>query len=1284
MNALQKKLYQQLNRCQSPQRFRLKQRINRLEKIVDTKNKAYIAIQQQIDRSIQQRSLRLDNIPNISYPEILPISARHKEISEIILKHQVTILCGATGSGKTTQLPKICLSIGRGVDGLIGHTQPRRLAARTVATRIAEELNSATAVGYKIRFQDHTKPETYIKLMTDGILLAEIQQDRYLSQYDTLIIDEAHERSLNIDFIMAYLKWLLPRRRDLKVIITSATIDPERFAKHFDNAPVIEVSGRTYPVEIRYRPPNGFGGKEAIDLYEAIIEAVDELKKEAYGDILIFLSGEREIRDATELLQKQNYRNTDILPLFARLSNAEQNRIFKPHSRQHIILATNIAETSLTVPGIKYVIDTGLARISRYSWRSRIQRLPIEAISQASANQRSGRCGRTSNGIAIRLYDEKDFELRSEFTDPEILRTNLASVILQLIPLRIGTISNFPFIEAPDSRLIRDGYKLLFELQAVTKDQRITKIGKQLAHIPIDPQLARMLLEAEKLGTLKEVLIIVSALSIQDPRERPIDKQQAADEKHSRFKEETSDFIGYLKLWEYFNQQRKLLSQNQLRKLCRKEFIAYMRMREWQDIHQQIKQSLNHPKINEHKAGIDSIHQSLLSGLLSHIGYQHQNKEFLGANNRKLLIFPGSFVSKKQPKWIMAAELVETSRLFARVVGKIQPEWLEQAAKHLINRQYSEPHWQEKSAHVGAFERTTLYGLTITAKRLVNYGNIDPVISRELFIRHALVYGEYQCNGIFFNHNRNLINEIENLEAKSRRRDILVSEERLYDFYDQRLPDHIHNGQSFEKWRKTIEHDDKTALYFDKNILLQRDTDHISDSHFPDKMTVLGVALPLSYHFDPSHKADGVTVQVPQVLLNQLADIPFQYLVQGMLLEKITSIIRALPKQVRKQFVPAPEYAMACFEAISDESKLELPLLHNINQQLQRMTGNQIPEDLYNELILPTHCLMNFQIINQKGNILDSGRNLEKLQGKQENNITKEVSILSQKHSIEQTDITTWNFADLEPSIDRETHGIKLKAYPALVDKKSSVAIQLFDTEDKATQAHAQGLLRLFILEDSTHYKQHKRQLANTQKLCLLFSSIGSCEQLKQGIMEASYRETFVSIDIRQQESFQHALQKNHSQLAENIALYLQRLEPILSVHLQIKKQLKQAIQPQWLEAIHDINEQLNHLIYRDFILKTNLEELRHYPRYLKGILRRLDKLKANPQRDRGLRQQVQSLWQQYRDFIEKKPAQKIALSEYRWQIEELRISLFAQELGTLRPVSAKRLEKLWKQQKNK
>lgn len=1279
MNKLLLNLQSQLQNCQSPQRYPFKQRILRLNKTIKEDDPKYLRLQQQVNHSIQRRELRLSNLPTVTYPEILPVSARHEEISQTIQNNQVTILCGETGSGKTTQLPKICLSIGRGVDGLIGHTQPRRLAARAVAARIADELNSETAVSYKIRFQDHTQPETYIKLMTDGILLAEIQQDRYLSQYDTLIIDEAHERSLNIDFIMAYLKWLLPRRRDLKVIITSATIDPERFAKHFNNAPIIEVSGRTYPVEIRYRPPNDVDSTRELDIYEAIIDAVDELKKESSGDILIFLSGEREIRDATELLQKQNYRHTDILPLFARLSNAEQNRIFKAHSRQHIVLATNIAETSLTVPGIRYVIDTGVARISRYSWRSRIQRLPIEAISQASANQRSGRCGRTSNGIAIRLYSEEDFNSRPEFTDPEILRTNLASVILQLIPLRIGKIDDFPFIEAPDSRLIRDGYKLLFELQAVTQEQQVTKIGQQLARIPIDPQLARMLLEAEHLGTLKEVLIIVSALSIQDPRERPIDKQQAADEKHSRFKEETSDFIGYLKLWDYFQQQRKQLSQNQLRKLCRKEYIAYMRMREWQDIHQQIKQSLNKPKINSTKASIEAIHQSLLSGLLSHIAYQHQKKEYLGANNRKLIIFPGSFVSKKQPKWIMAAELVETSRLFARGVGKIQPQWLEHSAKHLIKHHYSEPHWQEKSAHVGAFERTTLYGLTITAKRLINFGNIDPVISRELFIRHALVYGEYQCNGEFFNHNRNLINEIETLEAKSRRRDILVSEDRLYDFYDQRLPNHINNGRAFEKWRKKIERNDSTALYFDKDTLLQRDTDHVNDDAFPDHMTVLGVSLPLNYHFDPSHKADGVTVQVPQVLLNQLSDIPFQYLVKGMLLEKITEIIRSLPKQIRKQFVPAPEYAKACLDSISDESKLNQPLLKNINTELERMTGCTIDKDLYQSLTLPNHCLMNFQVVNQQGDILQSGRSLEKLQGSIESSTTETLSTLSNNPSIEQDGITEWTFPDLEESVTIETHGIKLKTYPALVDKQSSVSIKLFDTPEKALQAHKQGLLRLFILQDSKHFKQQKQKLPNIQKLCLLFSSIGSCEQLKQSIMQASYQETFVIPTIRQRQQFSQILTDKHAQLDETIKHYLQRIEPILSLHLQIKKQLKQSIQPQWLEALSDINDQLNHLIDRDFILTTNLEALRHYPRYLKGILRRIDKLAADPQRDRSLRLQVSPLWEQYKTHIEKQPADVHLLTEYRWQLEEFRISLFAQELGTSKPVSAKRLKKLWK-----
>ena len=1273
-------LYQKLQHCRTTDRFRFKRRLHQLKKTPSERKLKILA--RDIEKSVELKQQRQAHLPKPTYPEALPVSARREEIQKAIRDNQVVILCGETGSGKTTQIPKICLELGRGVDGFIGHTQPRRLAARTVAARISEELKSAQHVGYKIRFQDHTQPQTYIKLMTDGILLAEIQQDRFLNQYDTLIIDEAHERSLNIDFLLGYLKWLLPKRRDLKLIITSATIDPEKFSNHFSKAPVIEVSGRTYPVEIRYNPltSDDKQSSQQVDMYEAIVDAVDELNSESRGDILIFLSGEREIRDAADILRKQNYPDTEVLPLFSRLSNKDQNLIFKAHRKQHIVLATNVAETSLTVPGIKYVIDTGLARISRYSWRSRIQRLPIEKISQASANQRSGRCGRTSDGIAIRLYSEEDFISRPEFTDPEILRTNLASVILQMIPLRLGSIENFPFVEPPDSRLIRDGFKLLFELQAVKKNQQLTPIGRQLARIPIDPQLARMLIQAERLGALKEILIIVSALSIQDPRERPMEKQQAADEKHSRFKDKASDFLGYINLWNYFHEQKDTLSQNKLRKQCRKEFLNFMRLREWQDLHYQIKQSLpKNAKINEHKASVDTIHQCLLSGLLSHIGTKDEDRFYLGTHNRKFMIFPGSALKKKQPKWIMAAEMVETSRLFARIVGKIQPEWIEAASLHLIKRHYSEPHWQKRVAQVGADERVTLYGLTINPKRQINFGKIDPVISRQIFIRHALVYGEYNCTAEFFSHNRSLIEDIENLEAKSRRRDILIDEETLYDFYDQLIPEAIYSGQAFEQWRKKEEEKDRKALFLTKDYLLQRDTDHVDDEQYPDHLTLNDTSFPLSYCFEPGRANDGVTVQIPHILLNQLNPEPFHYLVGGMLEEKIIAIIKALPKQIRKQFVPAPQYAKACANNITADDITSRPLLETLNYHLRRMTGATIPEDLYNAVELPPHLLMRFQVVDEKGKVLKTGRNLLALKQSVSQKAKKSFKTLTDQN-IERKNLLSWDFGDLPESTLIHTNGISIRAYPALVDKSSSVSISLFDTFEKARTRHQRGLLRLFILVDSKQYKQQKRQLPHIQSLCLRYTSSGTCEELKQDIMQAAFRMTYLQQDdnIRTQQQFTHRLSTHKDNVAKNCKELCHLLDPILKLHHDVHKQLKGNIKINWLEALADIKDQIQHIIYPGFLAETHTEELRQIPRYLKAIVRRLDKLAANEQRDRTLRLEVQPLWDKYKEAIKKKPHKKTTLREYRWQIEEFRVSLFAQDLGTSKPVSAKRLNKLW------
>jgi len=1283
-------LRQQLNHVMGADRFRLQRELRQLERTPDAARQQ--RWQDKATASQQRRALREQNLPQPEYPEALPVAQRRDEIIAALRTHQVVVICGETGSGKTTQLPKMCLEAGRGVDGLIGHTQPRRIAARSVAGRIAEELHSLLGqqVGYKVRFTDRTHKDSYIKLMTDGILLAEIQSDRFLNDYDTLIIDEAHERSLNIDFLLGYLKWLLPRRPDLKLIITSATIDPQRFSEHFSGAPVIEVSGRTYPVELRYRPLVDIEGEDERDLTDAILDAVDELGREGSGDMLVFLPGEREIREAAEALRKHHPSATEILPLYARLSAEEQHRVFEPHGRRRIVLATNVAETSLTVPGIRYVIDSGLARVSRYSWRAGVQRLPIEKIAQASANQRSGRCGRVSAGIAVRLYSEEDYQARPEFTEPEILRTNLASVILQMETMKLGEIEQFPFVEAPDVRLIRDGYKLLFEVGAVDADYQLTPLGHTLARLPVDPRLGRMLLTAEREGVLDEVLIIAAALAIQDPRERPMDKQQAADEKHARFKAEDSDFLAYLKLWDYFHQQRKALSRSQFRKLCKKEFLSWTRLKEWHDIHQQIRVEMGGagakgpgPGMGE-EARIDesryaAIHRSLLSGLLGNIGLKGEDREYQGANGRRFMIFPGSRLFKKSPQWVMAAELVETSRLYARTVGKIQPEWVEAFGAHLLKRHYSEPHWEEKPANVAAFERTSLYGITITPRRKVSYGRIDPVISREIFIRHALVYGEYRTGAEFFRHNAGLIAEIEALEAKGRRRDILADEALLYDFFDVLIPAQVVNGHSFEKWRRKAEQKNPKCLYLTPAYLMQREAGHERSGQFPDSITVQGMILPLSYHFEPGAENDGVTVRVPLLVLNQLSPVRFEYLAPGMLEEKLTALIRGLPKPVRKQFVPAPDYARACLEAIApSETTL---LAEALGQQLLRMSGSRVEPEWWAQVELPAHLCMRFEVVDEAGRVVKAGRDLQALRGRIGQQAQQEL-VRQPALQIERQGLTRWDFGDLPERHQLDMGGMKLFAWPALMDRRDHVDIRLFDNEDEACRQHRLGVLRLCLLALPAEVRDVPKQVSGMQQLCLHYAATGKCEALKESMVRYAFRQAFlVYLDVRTQAGFEAALAEGRKAVLPQAQELGRVLKPAFAVYHEVRKQLKGRLNPAWLEALNDINDQLGHLVFAGFLEQMEADELRHLPRYLKGIQRRLEKLADAPGRDRGLRVQVQPYWDQYKDRAGKAghdPDISGALREFRWLVEEFRISLFAQELGTAKPVSARRLDKAW------
>jgi ATP-dependent helicase HrpA len=1272
-----------LRDCMQADRHRLRQRLRKLDRDVAAEKLA--VLEAEIGRSVERRARREANRPAIEYPADLPVADKRDEIAWAIAEHQVVVICGETGSGKTTQLPKICLELGRGVAGFIGHTQPRRIAARSVATRIAEELGSEVgkAVGYKVRFSDHVSPEGYIKLMTDGILLAETQQDRFLDQYDTLIIDEAHERSLNIDFLLGYLKQLLPKRPDLKLIITSATIDPARFSRHFDAAPIIEVSGRSYPVELRYRSLIADDEDERDrDLQEAILEAVHELAGEGPGDILVFLPGERQIRETAEALRKHHPRGTEILPLYGRLSATEQNRVFQPHSDRRIVLATNVAETSLTVPGIKYVIDTGSARISRYSWRSKVQRLPIEPISQASANQRAGRCGRTSEGICIRLYSQEDYEGRPRFTDPEILRTNLAAVILQMKHLRLGEVAQFPFIDTPDARLVKDGYKLLHELGAVDERNRITSSGRQLARLPIDPRLGRMLLAATRENALREVLVIVAALAVQDPRERPHDHRQAADQRHARFNDERSDFLSLLNLWDYYHEQARHLSRNKLRQLCRHEFLSYVRMREWHDIHQQLRGQLHDMGLRENQqpAEYAEIHRALLTGLLSQVGLVDEKHEYLGARNRRFMIFPGSGLFKKSPKWLVAGELVETARLYARSVAKIDPRWVEELGAHLLKHHYFSAHWNAKSARVDAFDRVSLYGLVINPKRRVDYARIVPGEARAIFIREALVEGAYRSKAPFLAHNRKLIGEVEDLEAKARRRDILVDEHSLFDFYDRRIPADVHDGASFEVWRKQIERETPQLLFFDKADLFAGTVTSVSGQAFPDRIEMAGMRLPLSYRFEPGSSGDGVTLRVPVATLNQIDAARCEWLVPGLLEDKLAALIKSLPKRLRRNFVPAPDFARACASAMPFG---EGPLRDRLAAELQRMTGIEVPQDAWDIDALERHLRMRFEVVDAKGTTLASGRDLQALRDELEGRAAEVFAELPTQQW-EREGMRDWDCGEIPETVDVDSHGMRIPGFPALVDDGESVSLRILDHEAQAHLEHDYGVLRLLRLRLKEPLKYLERNLPHAQDLCLSFAAVGSCQALKEDIIEASLRNVFLTGQEapRSREAFETILESGRGHLVEYANALCERLAPVLREYHEIRKTLEGDLPLSWIEAARDVLDQLEWLIYPGFVSATPEEWLRQFPRYLKAIQRRLARLDHEPDKDRRLRGEIEPVWADCKQRLEHawergEPVE--SLEEFRWLVEELRISLFAQEIGTLRPVSAQRLEKMKK-----
>ena len=1304
MTPVIRRLQEMLADCMLRDQYRLRQRLQKLQSLqgrADALEQQLIKLEHDIRVSVACRSQRRSGMPAIAFPEELPICQRIDDISEAIKANQVVIIAGETGSGKTTQLPKICLSIGRGVAGMIGHTQPRRLAARSIAARVAQELNSeiGAAVGYKVRFTDKVSRHSYLKLMTDGILLAEIQGDRFLNDYDTLIIDEAHERSLNIDFLLGYLKQLLPRRPDLKLVITSATIDTERFSRHFDNAPVIEVSGRTYPVEVRYRPLLEAEDEEtgkSKDTVHGILDAVDELSAEArgQGNILIFFSGEREIREAAEALRKHHPPQTEILPLYARLGAAEQNQVFSPAKHQRIVLATNVAETSLTVPGIHYVIDTGSARVSRYSYRSKIQRLPVEPISQSSANQRKGRCGRLSDGICIRLYSEEDFNNREEFTDPEIKRTNLASVILQMESMRLGHIEDFPFIDPPDSRYIKDGYRLLHELGAVDRHNQVSALGKEIARLPVDPRIGRMLIAAQKYNCLHEMLIIGSALSVQDPRERPSDKQQQADEKHRLFlltsDEATavkktdikSDFLFYLNLWQVYAEKRKHLSQNQLRKYCRQHFLSFVRMQEWRDIYQQLFTLLREKGIrpNEVEAGYEEIHRALLTGLLGNIGNKSlEGNDYVGARGIRFFIHPGSWLMKKSPKWVVCAELVETTKLYARMVAQVEPEWIEPLALHLIKRSYSEPHWEKRPAQVAAFERTSLYGLTLCPKRRVNYGPIDPVLSREIFIREALVHGHYQSKARFFSHNQSLLEEIETLEAKGRRRDILVDEQTLFAFYDERIPADIYCGKAFEKWLKQAQQDNAEILFLHKQDLMQHDAGHISEAQFPASMQVNGVLLNLEYHFEPGHVLDGVTAIIPLAVLGQLQPVMFDWLVPGLLRDKVIALIKSLPKAIRKSFVPAPDYANAFLQSAMDQS---VPLANSLAAYLQKQGGVAVPVSAFQWDNLPEYYRMNFQVVDPQGKMLGTGRDLARLQSEL-SELSESVFTALPAHDIEREHVTQWDFGDLPQVIELQQQGVTIRAWPALVDEGESVAIRLFNDERQARQQMQQGLRRLFRLTATQQTKYLSKNLPHLEKMLLHYSSIGDRASLVRDLENAIIDSAlfYESSDIRSERQFHTCSEtacRNLMQVANDIC---NMVNDILNEHHQLAKRLQGNMPLAWFDASKDIRQQLACLVYPGFISATSQRWLAQLPRYLKAINVRLEKLQRAPAVDKQRQRELQAHWNHVFQKIGDEPGMALGMEweTYRWMVEEMRVSLFAQELKTSMPVSIKKLDEQYR-----
>ncbi|EWC42730.1 ATP-dependent RNA helicase HrpA [Stutzerimonas stutzeri] len=1349
-------LLKNLDQALFADRHRLRRQLHELRKKPDEARLAQWL--ERFQASAAKVEARRQSVPAIRYDDALPIAAKRDEIKAALEKHQVLVIAGETGSGKTTQLPKICLEIGRGVHGLIGHTQPRRLAARSVATRVAEELATPLGelVGYQVRFEDQSKESSLIKLMTDGILLAETQHDRFLEKYDTIIVDEAHERSLNIDFLLGFLKTLLPRRPDLKVIITSATIDLERFSEHFDGAPIVEVSGRTYPVEIWYRPlaaeidEDGNRIEDDLTVDQGILAALDEIAAheksvgQRPGDVLVFLPGEREIRDAAEVLRKANLKFTEVLPLYARLTPAEQQKIFQPRPGRKIVLATNVAETSLTVPGIRYVIDSGTARISRYSYRSKVQRLPIEAVSQASANQRKGRCGRVEPGICIRLYSEEDFLGRPEFTDPEILRTNLAAVILQMLHLRLGDIQDFPFIEPPDGKAISDGFNLLQELSAVNRENQLTPLGRQLARLPIDPRLGRMLLEAAQQGSLAEVLIVASALSVQDVRERPADRQQAADQAHAQWKDPDSDFAALINLWRGFEEKRQELGSNPLRSWCRKNFLNYLRLREWRDAHRQLTLIVRELKLNtDRKDGGNTsrselareqvstgklreqarsyeepaaanlapttdkklnaklaqqaeaseaaqkaksyaaVHKAILAGLLSQIGNKTEEGDFLGARQRRFWVHPSSVIGRKKPNWLMAAELVETTKLFARMVARIEPDWIEPLAGHLIKKNHFEPHWEKKRGQVVAYEQVTLYGMIVVGRRPVHYGPIDPPAARELFIREGLVRGEMHSRARALSANRELLERLDELEAKARRRDILADEETLFDYYDARLPADIYQTASFENWYKRESAKNPQLLIMREEDVLAREASEVTAAQYPDYLRIGELQLPLEYHFEPNHPRDGVTLRVPAPLLPQLRSERLDWLVPGLLETKAVALVRNLPKALRKNFVPVPDFVGA---ALAKIAFAEGALPEALGRELLRMTGARVPEEAWAEAAagLENHLKMNIEVVDARGKFLGEGRDLAELTARFAE--ASQAALAPPQQKAEQKPVEAKGFAQVAEKAQAKMAGLSMTVYPALVEEAGVVKEGRFPTQAEAEWQHRRALQRLLLQQLAEPAKYLRNKLPGLTELGLLYRDMGKVDALVEDILLASLDSCILDGEAqlpRDGAALASLAERKRGDWTAHAERLARLTLEILKHWHGLQKRFKGRIDLAQAVALNDIKAQLANLIYPGFVRETPAEWLKEYPRYLKTVEQRFEKIGAQLQRDRVWSGELAGYWEQYQARLKKhlqegKRDSELAL--YRWMLEEYRVSLWAQQLGTKMAVSDKRLNKQWSQ----